>query len=83
MNKRTFTDFDFSSLDSPEFKEDSVREDLIMPILKELGYSSQSENKIIRSKKVKHPSKFEKSRNEIEFDYLSIKPLNQNQNICL
>lgn len=50
-----FSDFDFSSLDSMEFKEDSVREDLIMPMLKELGYSSQSENKIIRSKSVSHP----------------------------
>ena len=52
--KDIFTDFDFSSLDSSDFKEDSVREDLIMPMLKELGYSSQSENKIIRSKSVKH-----------------------------
>ncbi len=51
---KLFSDFDFSSLDSPDFKEDSVREDLIMPILKELGYSSQSENKIIRSKSVRH-----------------------------
>jgi 16S rRNA G966 N2-methylase RsmD len=55
MSNNLFSDFDFSSLDSPNFKEDSVREDLIMPILKELGYSSQSENKIIRSKKVRHP----------------------------
>ncbi len=55
MNNNLFSDFDFSSLDSPNFKEDSVREDLIMPVLKELGYSSQSENKIIRSKKVRHP----------------------------
>ncbi len=55
MSNNLFTDFDFSSLDSPNFKEDSVREDLIMPVLKELGYSSQSENKIIRSKKVRHP----------------------------
>lgn len=54
MNKQTFSDFDFLSLDSPDFKEDSVREDLIMPMLKELGYSSQTENKIIRSKAVKH-----------------------------
>jgi type I site-specific restriction endonuclease len=49
-----FSNFVFSSLDSSDFKEDSVREDLIMPMLKELGYSSQSENKIIRSKSVKH-----------------------------
>lgn len=55
MNEQTYSDFDFASLDSPEFKEDSVREDLIMPMLKELGYSSQGANKIIRSKKVKHP----------------------------
>jgi hypothetical protein len=55
MNEQIFSDFNFSSLDSSEFKEDSVREDLIMPMLKELGYSSQSANKIIRSKKVKHP----------------------------
>jgi DNA modification methylase len=55
MNDSLFSDFDFSSLDSPNFKEDSVREDLITPILKELGYSSQSENKIVRSKKVRHP----------------------------
>jgi 16S rRNA G966 N2-methylase RsmD len=55
MNDSLFSDFDFSSLDSPNFKEDSVREDLIMPVLKELGYSSQSENKIVRSKKVRHP----------------------------
>jgi DNA modification methylase len=54
MNDNLYFDFDFSSLDSPNFKEDSVREDLIMPLLKELGYSSQSENKIIRSKAVKH-----------------------------
>jgi len=37
-----FSDFDFSSLNSTDFKEDSVREDLIMPILKELGYSSRA-----------------------------------------
>ena len=49
-----FSNFVFSSLDSSDFKENSVREDLIMPMLKELGYSSQSENKIIRSKSVKH-----------------------------
>ncbi len=53
--KEIFPDFDFSLLDSSDFKEDSVREDLIMPILKDLGYSSQGENKIIRSKAVSHP----------------------------
>lgn len=55
MNENIFSDFDFSLLDSPDFKEDSVREELILPLLKNLGYSSHGENKIIRSKKVKHP----------------------------
>lgn len=48
-------DFDFSLLESPEFKEDSVREEVILPVLQGLGYSSSGPNKIIRSKKLLHP----------------------------
>ena len=56
MNKENlYQNFDFSLLDSPDFKEDSVREELILPMLKELGYSAQGENKIHRSKSVSHP----------------------------
>jgi DNA modification methylase len=55
MKENIFSDFDFSLLDSEQFKEDSVREDLIMPLLTELGYSSYGKNKIIRSKAVSHP----------------------------
>lgn len=55
MNEKIFSDFDFTLLDSPDFKEDSVREELILPMLKELGYSAQGENKIHRSKSVSHP----------------------------
>ncbi len=55
MNENIFTDFDFSLLDSADFKEDSVREELILPILKQLGYSAHGENKIIRSKTLQHP----------------------------
>lgn len=47
--------FDFSLLDNPEFKEDSVREEIILPILKALGYVSSGPNKIIRSKTVANP----------------------------
>lgn len=36
----------------PHFKEDSVREVIILPILKQLGYEQQN---IIRSKSLKHP----------------------------
>jgi DNA modification methylase len=42
-------------LDSPDFKEDSVREELILPILKFLGYSPSGKNRILRSKKLTHP----------------------------
>ncbi len=54
-NATLFSDFDFSMLDDPDFKEDSVREVLITPILKRLGYSATGPFKIIRSKSVDHP----------------------------
>jgi len=47
--------FDFDILNDPDFKEDSVREEIIAPILKELGYKASGENRIIRSKKLTHP----------------------------
>lgn len=50
-----FEDFDFTVLTSAEFKEDSVREELIVPFLKKLGYSATGQNRIIRSKVVHHP----------------------------
>lgn len=48
-------EFDFDLLNHPEFKEDSVREEIIMPIIKGLGYSAGKPNQIIRSKKLLHP----------------------------
>ncbi len=50
-----FKNFDYDIINSPEFKEDSVREEIIAPILKELGYSAFGVNKIIRSQNLKHP----------------------------
>lgn len=50
-----YRNFDFDLLNSPDFKEDSVREEIIQPLLKELGYSASSENRIIRSKNLLHP----------------------------
>lgn len=50
-----FQSFDFALLGSPEFKEDSVREALISPILHALGYSDSGPNKIIRSKGLASP----------------------------
>jgi hypothetical protein len=50
-----FENFDFHLLDDPEFGEDSVREELINPLLKALGYSASPPYRIIRSKSLKHP----------------------------
>lgn len=47
--------FDFTALDDRDFKEDSVREDIISPIIKALGYSSSGPYKVVRSKSLKHP----------------------------
>jgi len=47
--------FDFGILEDPDFREDSVREEIILPILKGLGYSPDRPNRIIRSKRLLHP----------------------------
>jgi hypothetical protein len=48
-------DFDLEELDNPDFKEDSVREEIILPVIKYLGYSASKPYKIIRSKALVHP----------------------------
>lgn len=50
-----FRDFDFNLFNNSDFKEDAVREEIVYPIMKRLGYSASNENKIIRSKALKHP----------------------------
>lgn len=50
-----FGKFDFSLLNSPAFKEDSVREELVVPLLRALGYGVTGTNLIHRSKSVTHP----------------------------
>lgn len=47
--------FDFNLLNNPEFREDSVREEIVSPIIKGLGYSAAKPNQIIRSRKLLHP----------------------------
>jgi hypothetical protein len=37
---KLFEKFDFTILDDANFKEDSVREEIIVPILTKLGYSA-------------------------------------------
>ncbi len=54
MNKKDlFNGYEINTIkDNPDFKEDSVREIIILPILKALGYNN---NTIERSKNLKHP----------------------------
>jgi predicted type IV restriction endonuclease len=50
-----FENFDFKLVDDPDFREDSVREVLIVPFLSALGFSEAPPNRIIRSRPLKHP----------------------------
>ncbi|MCP5496520.1 MAG: type I restriction enzyme HsdR N-terminal domain-containing protein [Leptospiraceae bacterium] len=53
IKQKLFGNLDFKNLlSNKEFKEDSVREVIILPILKELGYN---ETNIVRSKTLQHP----------------------------
>ncbi len=50
-----FDKFEFEVLEDQEFKEDSVREELIVPIIKRLGYSLAGDNRVVRSRSLLHP----------------------------
>ncbi len=50
-----FTGIQPSLFDDPEFKEDSVRELILTPMISRLGYLPTGRHKVIRSKTVKHP----------------------------
>lgn len=47
--------FDFSALEDPEFKEDAVREEIIAPLIRDLGYKPTGTNKVVRSRALEHP----------------------------
>lgn len=50
-----FSEFDFSFVRKEEFKEDSVREILIVPLLDKLGYKPYGEYSVERTKALIHP----------------------------
>ncbi len=50
-----FKGFNPTLLNDPEFKEDSVREVIIAPILQRLGYTASGQNRVVRSKSLVHP----------------------------
>lgn len=55
MEDKLYKDFNFSLLDDPRFKEESVREELIAPLIKDLGYSNSGNTQVIRNHGLKHP----------------------------
>lgn len=55
MRQSPLQDFDFSLIDDANFKEDSVREVIISPLLYALGYVNSPPNKIERSRALTHP----------------------------
>lgn len=55
MYKDLFDNFDFNVLGDSNFKEDSVREVIIRPLLKALGYRDSGSNRVFRSKSLSDP----------------------------
>jgi hypothetical protein len=47
--------FDFNALEDKEFKEDAVREEIIAPLVRALGYRPTGSNKVVRSRSLEHP----------------------------
>lgn len=50
-----FEAFDLDALEDPGFKEDAVREEIIAPILKRLGYTPTGQTRVQRSQSLVHP----------------------------
>lgn len=50
-----FEEFDQSVLQSPDFKEDAVREEIIAPMLRRLGYAVSGATRVQRSQTLLHP----------------------------
>ena len=55
LKEKIFGAFDFGCLDDPEFKEDAVREEVIAPLLRHIGFSASGVNRIVRSRALTHP----------------------------
>jgi hypothetical protein len=50
-----FSNLQQTSFDDPDFKEDSVRELVVVPILSRLGYLPHGDARVVRSKTLKQP----------------------------
>lgn len=56
--KKIIDGFNYKNLDDPEFLEDSVREEILLPLIKAMDYDVSSQNKIVRGRKLQHPYVF-------------------------
>lgn len=50
-----FLNYNYSLMEKEDYKEDTVREEIIVPLIKLFGYKIDGENIIVRSKKLQHP----------------------------
>ncbi len=55
INLEYFIKYNYDLMKSPDYKEDSVREEIIVPLLKMMGYKVGTKNNVIRSKNLVHP----------------------------
>lgn len=55
MQPAPLQDFDFALLADQNFREDSVREEIVVPLLRALGYSASPPHRIIRGLRLSHP----------------------------
>ena len=55
IKKEIYNNFDFKCLKDTDFKESAVREELINPLIKKLGYKANGINKIVYDKGLQHP----------------------------
>ncbi len=52
---KLFKDLDIRALENSDYSEDSVRENIVIPILERLGYGAVGENKIVKGKALAYP----------------------------
>jgi hypothetical protein len=55
MKNSLYTNFNFSVLEDPRYNEESVREELISPLIRYLGYGNSGDTQVIRNHGLKHP----------------------------
>lgn len=55
LRDKIFGAFEFTSLGDPDYQEDAVREDIVAPLLRSIGYNSSGPHRMVRSRRLTHP----------------------------